>query len=253
MKKIILACLCSALPLLASAQSMAATQSDFNIAGVEASSTKTGFAEYFADSGEFPTSLEDIGASESDFNQIEHVSINQNNGTLLFNLSSSFGEKQWLSLIPKIDNYYVSGYICKTTLGDDIAGNSDCATDVPYEALDVIVDPSLFLSAIIATSGIRVNYAENYTSTGVLPTTLAEIGIDSSTLNTTYFNNAIVEPETGAIIFTLSPIFGINQWFTLIPRTNSSGYLGWSCQTTLPVSIKGGYCGASISVDDVLN
>ena len=248
MKKIILACICSALPLLSS-QSIAATETDFNIAISHSSAVKVEYNEFYQSTGEFPTS-EQIEYSP-DIDQIEYIT--STNNTILVSLSSIFGEKQWISLIPQVnpENSSIS-YICKTTLNENITGLTDCENNVPYDALDIVVDSSLFISAIIATSATRTQFTENYAITGELPSTTIEAGIDNLSIDTRYFNNVIVEPDTGTIIYGLSPIFGTNQWFTLIPRVYSSGSIGWSCQTTLPDEIKGLYCGASITVDDIL-
>jgi len=81
----------------------AQSNDEFLSALISLSPLRTSYSEYYQAVGERPSSIDDLGYSESDFQNelVAHVDISKQTGAILIGLDHRFGDKQWAALIPE--------------------------------------------------------------------------------------------------------------------------------------------------------
>jgi len=241
--------------LCCSRTSHASTAQDFTYALLNASSTRVFYTEWLQSEGMAPQSLGEMGLNEPYFQNslIEHVDIDPTSGALMFGLSPIFGQNEWLTLIPKIENYSITEWTCQTTVDQTLTGNNQCRPNVEYEHLTKTVDTSLFDKTLVATARIKVNAAETYQEEARFTQRLDQLGIDEQWLRRAFVDHVIVEPKTKSILFGLSEVYGINQWLVLTAVIDRYGIRRWNCKTSLPRSmVNAGECQINVANENLL-
>lgn len=239
---------------LANAQ---ATPTDFSDAAFSISGLRINYNEHEQTFGTAPTSLSEIGELESSYDNelVDHVGISPTSGAIMVGLSDRFGDKNWIAFISKQDQFGNFSWICQTTVSQEISASASCKGGLTYEGVDVVLDRDIFINTLLQTAVTKVVYAEYLQSFGTVPRSMKQLEVDAAFLERGRFTHVMVEPNSKAIMFGLSPIFGSNQWLTLIPRFDSSGYniIGWSCRTTVPWSLAWGTgCWGQLPVERML-
>jgi len=228
---------------------------DFDNALASTAPLRTIYNEVIQTTGFTPQSLNELGINEyyltSDL--VEHADIDPQSGAIMIGLDPTFGQNEWLALIPNINNYQVSSWVCQTTAEEALTTNSACNANIDYEHLTTIVNSSLFDLTLVATSSVKVNAAEIYASEIRFPERLDELGIDQQWLDRAHVDHAIVEPRTKSILLGLSSAYGSNDWLLIKASVNRRGDINWRCTTTLPRSlVNASSCVANVSVEDLL-
>ena len=220
--------------------SQAADEADFSSAILSTSSIRTVYTEMVQSQGVPPSTLGELGLDESYFRSplINHIDIEPVSGAIMIGLSPEFGQNEWISLIPSSNNIGLIEWACQTTVPAQLAGDTGCRANLPYEHLTQALDTRLFLKTLVSTNHIKVNAAESYMTTGRFPTSMAELGIDQQWLDSANIDHVIVEPNSNTILLGLSDIYGTNEWLAIKPRIRFNGYISyWKYKTTLPRSI----------------
>ncbi|MBX2848050.1 MAG: hypothetical protein KTR16_07015 [Acidiferrobacterales bacterium] len=239
------------------APDITATAQDSQSAIASTSILRTAYAEALQTNIEPPASLSELGYSEVQLqnDNVLHVSIDPFSNAIMVGLKPKFGQNQWLALLPTIENYSVANWACQTTLSEEFTSSTGCRSAVPYDHITQAVSDELFTITLLNLSATRLNYLEHYQTTGDLPTSLTEAGLDSSWLDRLNAEHLIVEPETGALLVGLNTLFGKNQWLALTPNANNYGSIDWKCATTVMDSLAGSanrFCRTELSPDQLL-
>ncbi len=104
---------------------------------VQSNLIKLNAADYVATTGRFPQSMEGLGVSQDWLNsaKVSNVIVMPYFNTVLFALNDIYGVNQWLALRPKISNYTVESWTCKTTLPSSIANIEGCQSSLTVQKL----------------------------------------------------------------------------------------------------------------------
>jgi len=249
----LLAAFCLSAPVLAQSN---ATENDFATALIGASGARASYSEFFASLGRLPDSLQELGLSENDFENefVENFAVDSGSNSILVGLSNHFGSRQWVSFVPVVDqNNFTVNFECRTTVSADWVENTGCVGGLSYEGIDITVDRDFFIQTIIATAPIRLNFQESVQATGSIPTSLLELGASDQVLDQAYINNFIIQPDSGQLLFGLSPVYGTNQWLVFEPIVRRFNVRAWRCRTTLPSSIAANIgCTIEVNVEDII-
>ena len=249
----LLAAFCLSAPVFAQSN---ATENDFATALIGASGARASYAEFFASLGRLPDSLQELGLNENDFENefVEHFAVDSGSNSILVGLSNHFGSRQWVSFVPVIEqNNFTVNFECRTTVSADWVENTGCAGGLSYEGIDITVDRDFLIQTIVAIAPIRLNFQELIGETLSIPTSMQELGVTNQALDEAYINNLIVEPDTGQLLFALSPVYGTNQWLVFEPIVRKFNVRSWRCRTTLPSSITGNIgCTIGVNVEDII-
>lgn len=225
-----------------------ATPEDFVTAMISTANVKMLYTEFFQVTASAPESLDEIGYPEAYGKNalVKHLDIDPYSGAIMVGLSPTFGQNAWVALIPKIGNYHIDGWVCRTTVSNHIVSQSGCESDVSYDTITQVADTALFEATLVSLFPIRTSYHESYQTIGTLPTSLEEIGANDKWVNSSNVDHIIIDAKRRAILVGLSAAFGTNEWLAFIPIVNRNGSLSWTCQTTLPSSIAGSSCRSDV-------
>ncbi len=213
------------------------------------------YNEYYQQYGTQPDKIDDLGYSESDFQNelVDHAGISSQTGAILIGLEDRFGDKQWAALIPEINNSSIS-WVCQTTLANSVINVGGCVAGLAYKRVDIVLNAEPFQGTLLALNALKLNYAESYLSSGQVPTDMRELGVDQSLLDLANASHVMVDPHSKAMVVGLDDeIFGANQWVAVSPVMSRRGHLFWICRTTLPfelVAVRG--CSTGLEVEDML-